>query len=155
MKRKHRSKAKIRLSGDPALSTFCEPVVEGEDTSQIIRDMSHILSQSKNGIGLSANQAGHLKRIIIIRYPNFQILTNPIISNVSEDTKTEQEGCLSYPGIFKRIKRHKTIEVECNEWVGKRIYHDLPARIVQHEIDHLNGICAVSKVKKFKISEGR
>jgi len=145
MKRKQRSKAKIRLAGDPILSTLCEPVEDNENIDHITRDMCCILSQSKTGVGLSANQAGYAKRVIVVNYPNFQILTNPIITNVSESVETRTEGCLSYPGIFKKIKRSMSIKLECDEWLGERIYHDLPARIVQHEVDHLNGICKVGK----------
>lgn len=151
MKRcKRKSKAEIRLSGTPILSMICKPVEPDEDIDHITRDMSHILTQSKTGVGLSANQAGYLKRVIIMNYPTFQILTNPEIVYVSKEVEIKEEGCLSYPGIFVDIERYKSIHLMCDEWSGCREYFDFPARIIQHEIDHLDGKCKVNENRRLK-----
>ena len=92
MKQRH-SKAKLRMSGDPILSIVCEPVKDNENINHITRDMSHILYKIKTGVGLSANQAGYTKRIIIIRYKSkFEILINPEILSTSNETVTKLQG---------------------------------------------------------------
>lgn len=97
-----------------------------------------------NGVGLSGNQVGILKRIIIILHQNEpMILINPEIVNYSEETILSDEGCLSIPETFVPKKRYKTVTVKYRDTKGKphlEKYHDLSARIIQHEIDHLDGI---------------
>lgn len=143
MKRKNRKKGKIRYDDDPILTTVCESVVEGENIEQICRDMMYVLTNSKTGVGIAANQVGYAKRIIVIGLPYYQILTNPTIEAFAGHKIKIGESCLSYPGKYKMIERHDEIAVSCDEWEGTRIYYDFPARIVQHELDHLNGFCKV------------
>ena len=147
MKRKNRCKAKIVLAPNPILTQVCEPVEDGEDVSSIIRDMMHILVNSKTGVGLAAPQAGHLKRIIIVKVRGeWRVMINPAILMYVKKKLAEKEGCLSYPGKFVDIKRSDRIDhsyqndaretVSCCSW-------GMVSRIVQHEIDHLNGKCKV------------
>ena len=125
------------------LSTVCEPVKNGEDIDHIIRDMMFILTNSKTGVGLAANQAGYAKRIIIVKtYSGFETIINPEIVHHSKRTDTKQEGCLSYPKVFKRISRYVGIEISSLQ-NNNYAYEDFTARIIQHEIDHLNGKCKV------------
>lgn len=97
-----------------------------------------------NGVGLSGNQVGILKRIIVILHDNKPlVLINPEITNYSEETILSEEGCLSIPETFIDKKRYKTITVKYRDTKGVphlEKYHDLSARIIQHEIDHLDGI---------------
>ena len=148
MKRKNRCKAKIILAPNPLLTTVCDPVEDGEDVSGIIRDMMHVLVNSKTGVGLAAPQAGHLKRIILLSPTGFpQVMINPMIISVSGTKEIRSEGCLSYPGVIKDIKRPEAITINYTDGRGRkllgRIYKGFPARIIQHEIDHLNGKCKV------------
>ena len=149
MKRK-RVKAKLIIAPNPILTKVCEPVKEGEDVSGIIRDMMHILVNSKSGVGLAAPQAGHLKRVIVVKDERwgFIEITNPVIKDHSKDMRGATEGCLSYPGKSKKIERYKWIEVEYIDDAGDdmtELFAGLNARIIQHEIDHLNGKCKVGE----------
>ena len=145
--RKRRALPKIRLDGDPILTTVCEPVAGG-DTAGVICDMMHILTNSKTGVGLSANQAGYDMRIIILKVNNFNYvpMINPVIESHSVGKIKAEESCLSYPGKHKDIYRFNFITVSYTTPNGDRIEQDfenLNARIIQHEIDHLNGKCIV------------
>lgn len=155
-KRKGRVKAKLIIAPNPILTQVCEPVADGEDVSGIIRDMMHILVNSKNGVGLAAPQAGHLKRVILVKESKyiFNVLVNPEYApNDSEEGKgpkevLSSEGCLSYPGKSKDIWRFDSIDVSYSDsgWNGQYdTYNGLIARIIQHEIDHLNGKCRVGE----------
>lgn len=97
-----------------------------------------------NGLGLSANQCGIEARVFVIGTDQFQIACiNPKITEVSIDKHKIKEGCLSYPGLFLMIDRHKTIEVEYTDENGKtvkQLMEGITAQCFQHELDHLNGI---------------
>lgn len=140
--------AKLILAPSPLLTTVCEPVEDGEDVSGIIRDMMHVLTNSKTGVGLAAPQAGHLKRIILVSPNGFpEVLVNPVIMSWRNIRDTREEGCLSYPGVLKEISRFKMVSVNCTI-DGDRSIRDFwgfTARIIQHEIDHLNGKCKVGE----------
>jgi len=148
MKKRKRVTAKLRLFPDPILTQVCEPVEDSEDVSGIIRDMMYILTNSKTGVGLAAPQAGHLKRIILAKV-DFEIyrMVNPAIVYQSKETLRRPEQCLSYPDKSKSIKRPRSITVTWEE--DGEYYHQefsgFPARIIQHEIDHLNGKCKVGE----------
>jgi peptide deformylase len=151
MKRK-RITAKLRLHPDPILTKVCEPVKDGEDVSGIIRDMMHILTNSKSGVGLAAPQAGHLKRIILIGQT---VMINPEFAPNDDNGRgpkevLEKERCLSYPGRVKKIWAFDSIDIaytdedgngQCDTLNGYR------ARVGQHEYKHLMGICPLGKCK--------
>jgi peptide deformylase len=145
-KRKNRVMAKLRLSPDPILTQVCEPVADGEDVSGIIKDMMHILVNSKAGVGLAAPQAGHLKRVIMFKDGGkIRTIINPIEENRSCKTSIQTECCLSYPGESAKVSRALEINVSGQNLGGDLYYADWPARIIQHEIDHLNGKCKVGE----------
>jgi len=148
IKRKGRRKPnpKLIMAGDPILETVCSDVKPGDDIAHIIKDMMYLLVNSKNGVGIAAPQAGYSKRIIIIREDvgGFLILINPTIERLSEKEIIYEEGCLSYPKIFKEISRPKSIILEWVniQLVGKGcLFEGREARIIQHELDHLDGKC--------------
>lgn len=148
--RRKRVKAKLRLYPDPILKAICEPVGDDENVSGIIRDMMHILTNSKSAVGLAAPQAGHKKQVIIVRYgeAKYVAMINPFITTRSHDRSTAKEGCLSCPGIFKSIERHSGVWVSWRNDKGQvrdDPFNGLDARIIQHEIDHLNGKCKVGE----------
>ena len=115
----------------------------------LIDDMLRIMRKS-NGVGLAAPQVGILQRVIVIAPDGERptALINPKIV-VSEGEQTGQEGCLSIPGLYGDVKRSLYIEVEAMDRKGRELTYELegmPARIVQHEIDHLDGILFIDKV---------
>lgn len=103
-----------------------------------------------NGIGLAAPQIGESIRLVVFdcvahtyNAMDSGFLFNPEIIEKSEETKVDKEGCLSYPGIACQVKRSLRIKVKFTDIAGKeqvRSYSGLAARVVQHEIDHLDGI---------------
>ncbi len=150
MKQRNRCKAKLRLYPDPILKAICEPVGDDEDVSGIIRDMMHILTNSKTGVGLAAPQAGHTKRVILVLRNGFcRTMINPSFVPVDYSSKERgQEQCLSYPGRNAIISRETDIAVHYideHDQFQNAIYIDFTARIIQHEIDHLDGKCKVGE----------
>ena len=150
MTKRNRVKAKLRLYPDPILKAVCEPVGDDEDVSGVIRDMMYILTNSKTGVGLAAPQAGHTKRVIVVSDLGFfTTMINPIVTQTCSRCTIREEYCLSYPGQRKKIKRPDEIMVT---WTSERGVHfidnpfsDFTARIIQHEIDHLDGKCKVGE----------
>lgn len=104
-----------------------------------------------NGLGLSANQCGIFERVFIIGNGDVIITCiNPKVINVSEELKRDNEGCLSFPGMFLKIERPEWVDVEFYDINGKLhnvTFHGLTARCFMHELDHMNGITMVEHVK--------
>jgi len=115
---------------------------------------------NNNGIGLAANQINITKRVFVMgskKIPGFPepfALFNPKIIETSKDTVLDQEGCLSYPGLFLMIKRPQWVIAEYQDSKGniKEIKVDgYLSKCFQHEYDHLDGICFVDKVSQLKL----
>lgn len=141
---------KLRFKGDPVLKAKCEPVTEfnTDKLYQLIQDMRTIMLEN-NGVGLAAPQAGEAIRVIIVKKQmkkGIWVVVNPEITDRSPFTNTLKEGCLSYPGTFKEIERPNSIGVKGQDIQGNKLYitaKGMEARIFCHEIDHLEGRCAV------------
>ncbi len=155
---------RLKLYGDPVLRKKTEPVTEfGENLDGIIESMHRIMIEN-NGVGLAGPQAGLLKQIFLIDESGGegepQVFINPEISGLSEEYAVEEEGCLSFPGIYIDIKRPSKASLRAQnrrgEWFEVRDAQGLIARAFQHETDHLNGILfidRISPVKKALISK--
>ncbi len=118
-------------------------------TGYLIDDMMRAMRES-NGIGLAAPQLGFLQRIIVIAPEGFRptALINPKIVK-SEGSFTGEEGCLSIPGLYGDVTRPAAVQVEAMDRKGRELVFDLegmPAKVVQHEIDHLDGVLFIDKV---------
>jgi len=151
-KRKNRCRGHLLIAPNPLLQALChevKPDIPKSYLTGVIRELHHVLTQHKNGIGLAANQIGILYRIIIIKSNNnFRTFINPDIIATGTVMTVNQEGCLSYPGVFRKIKRFEEIEVSyCDENFQQYTewFSELESIIVQHEIDHLNGKCIVGE----------
>ena len=145
-KRKREPVPKIRTFDDPVLKEVCSPVEEGENVDKIMRGMASAINRTKTGVGLAAPQIGEARRIILVSQNGFhKLMINPVIEWKSSDTRIVTEGCLSYPGRSMPIRRAFAVRVSyINANYGpveNEYFSDMGARIVQHEIDHLNGIC--------------
>ncbi|MFA6098383.1 MAG: peptide deformylase [Patescibacteria group bacterium] len=107
----------------------------------------------KDGIGLAANQVNSLKRIITINTKDGPLcLINPKIYYKSFKKEDGEEGCLSIPGIFGYVKRHLSLRLYAYDKNGQKIKikaKGLLARVMQHEVDHLNGILFIDRAKKY------
>lgn len=113
---------------------------------QLILDMIDTLEASQNNVGLAAPQVNKSLRIIAFQ-PDpskpAQVLINPLITKTSRKTEIIEEGCLSLPNYTAKIKRPVKAIVKTLNQEGKEVKikaKGLTARILQHEIDHLNGI---------------
>jgi len=118
-------------------------------TLLLIDDMMRIMRKA-NGVGLAAPQVGILQRIIVIHPEGMKptALINPRIVK-AEGEQIGQEGCLSIPGLYGDVKRAASVEVEALDRRGREMVYELegmPARIAQHEIDHLDGVLFIDKV---------
>jgi peptide deformylase len=122
------------------------------DPMQLAADLVRTMIDH-NGLGLSANQIGFPYRVFAMRTaPQNTVVFNPILVNVDPETETLEEGCLSFPGMVVKIKRHKLIKVRFaypNGEVKNELYKDLTARVFQHELDHLNGKIFYEQASRF------
>ena len=110
----------------------------------LIHNMKTVM-YNNNGIGLAANQVGYNRRIFIIDVSNEknspQVFINPVIEKQAKEKLTEGEGCLSCPGKFVDIRRPIYVGLKwfCEHGEEQyKTFYNLPARVVQHEMDHLN-----------------
>ena len=115
------------------------------------------LMVESNGLGLSANQVGLLKRVFAIHLKD-QVpfcMFNPYILYGDNDLVLADEGCLSFPELFLKIPRHKNITAGYVDRQGnKRIIEltGIDARCFQHELDHLEGVCFVEHISSLKLA---
>jgi len=113
---------------------------------------------SRNGMGIAANQCGLPYRVFVLKGVELMPCFNPRIIDVSEDELMLEEGCLTHPGLFVKIKRPQVIKVRYalpnGEIVTER-YQDLTARVFQHELDHLDGICPLSRASRIHLEQAR
>lgn len=132
---------------------------EKHDAVKISGEMARIM-MDKNGIGLAANQVELDAQIFVMRPLNhtevkkpFAII-NPIVLEVSEETKNGPEGCLSYPGLVLNVRRPVKLVAQFLDLDAKECileFSNVDARCFLHEYDHLNGIEFVDRVSKLKL----
>ena len=133
----------LKLYPDAVLREVCDPVEQfGNHMSLLMDDMLRFM-RIQGGIGLAGPQVGMLQRLFVAEIQRDPLcLVNPEIRDWTGQSKMT-EGCLSLPGVNAKVLRHKDIDVFGYDPFGnKREYHigGLWAHVVQHEIDHLNGI---------------
>jgi peptide deformylase len=131
-----------------------------QSAEQLEKSMIDFMIEA-NGIGLAANQIGITKRVFVMgsnNIPGFPVpfaIFNPRIVEASTEMVTDQEGCLSYPGLFLTVKRPSWIVAEYQNAKGDTIearFEGYLAKCFQHELDHLDGICFVDKVSPLKLN---
>ena len=137
--------------GDKVLTQKAKRVANVDDTIRTLC-FSMINAMLKNeGIGLAGNQVGVLKRIIVVLDNEIpKVLINPEIVEFSQTTCDFEEGCLSIPETYIKINRPETIKVKYRDTKGKprlETYSGLTSRVIQHEIDHLDGVLMVEYEK--------
>ena len=116
-----------------------------DDNKKLIADMIQTMYDN-NGIGLAANQVGFNRKIFVMDISNEknnpQIFINPVIEKQAKEKLTEGEGCLSCPSKFIDVRRPTYVGLTWFCEPGKKQYktfYNFPAKVVQHEMDHLNG----------------
>jgi len=124
-----------------------------KEVYDLIEQMKRIIVK-ENALGLAAVQIGVPKRIIVCRVNDeFKIFINPEIKKYSKQTDVLEEGCLSLPNTYGEVERPKTIILQTKNEEGKKIklkVFGLLSRVIQHEIDHLNGILFTDKAKNIR-----
>jgi peptide deformylase len=148
--------------GDPRLLEISRPVTRFGDSflKELLADMRDTMAHL-NGAGLAASQIGVLARVVIFgvkgnpRYPDVEevpdtVLVNPVLKPLAEDMEEGWEGCLSVPGMRGLVPRYTRLHYRGFDENGKpfeRIAEGFHARVVQHEVDHLDGILYPRRIR--------
>ena len=147
-------KLQIRKYPDPILSQKTTKIKDplDKEIQDLVTDMLETLHSGKNSVGLAAPQVGAIFRLCVVDLGEKPyVLINPKITAQSRKKEICEEGCLSFPDEFYPVSRSSEVQVRYVDEKGKpnKIKaQGLFARVLQHEIDHLDGILFISKVKK-------
>lgn len=173
-------KLKIVQAGDPVLRKQSRPLTKEEIVSpsiQVLIDLMRDTMRAAPGVGLAAPQIGKSIQLAVIEDPAgtvsdlsadelaarqrvsipFHVIINPKLTVVHKSSATFFEGCLSVEGYQAVVDRALNVRVECLNERGEEITikaHGWYARILQHEIDHLNGILYVDRMKTRTLTTG-
>jgi len=134
---------KVRVLGDPVLRKKAVPVTDFASVRAILEEFKMTM-YSEDGVGLAAPQVGISQRFFgMDDGSGFKMIVNPEIIEHSDEKEFGEEGCLSVPGVFADVQRYKWVRVRYQDEHGS--YHEeflegYPARIFQHEYDHLDGV---------------
>jgi peptide deformylase len=136
--------AQIRQYGDPVLRMRAHEVSSfDEDLAGLVTRM-RLLMHDARGVGLAATQVGILQRVFVFQRGEDDVIAvvNPVLSDLSDERAADDEGCLSMQGVTMPVERHLRVTLEGQDPGGKPLRLELeghPARVVQHETDHLDG----------------
>jgi len=140
--------------GDPVLKSSAQPIAVFDDALRAeIQRMGQLMSDSL-GIGLAANQVGRLRRLLVYRVEEdspIQALVNPQIEWASKDEEWFEEGCLSLPRVHVDVERPIHVRVRARDGMGEEVLVEasgLEARVIQHEMDHLDGVLIVDRAPR-------
>jgi peptide deformylase len=143
--------AQVRQYPDPVLRMQARDVEEfDDDLASLVERMRHLLHDA-NGLGLAATQVGVLRRVFLfLPEPEEEAvaLVNPKLVEPSEERVSDEEGCLSLQGVVIPVERHERITVDATDPEGNDVrleLEGLPARIAQHELDHLDGVLILDR----------
>ena len=142
----------------PTIPVKLETAADRKNADTVALSLAETLGKSQ-GLGLSANQCGRTERMFAINMGE-QIWTiiNPEIIEKSESTSDLSEGCLSYPGLYLKLKRPDHIKIKFQaingEWIEQE-FDGLTAVCVQHEIDHLDGKMFTDFVSPIKLDQAK
>jgi peptide deformylase len=136
--------AQIRQYGDPVLRMRANDVTSFDDDLKALATRMRQLMHDARGVGLAATQVGIVQRIFVFQRDEDEVIevVNPVLSQLSEELVTEDEGCLSLQGVTMPVERHASLTIEGRDLDGNELRLELeghPARVVQHETDHLDG----------------
>ena len=155
------AKLSIIIYPDPILRESCAPVERVDDDTRRLLDNMLETMYDAPGVGLAAPQVGVLRRILVMD-PGFKksegpvesfLLINPEVLNFGDATRVYEEGCLSIPEMYAEVERPATALVRYVDRDGKtqeKLFDGHAATVVQHEIDHLNGILFIDYLSRLK-----
>ena len=142
--------AQIRQYGDPVLKMRANEVESFDgDLASLVERMKALMYEA-NGVGLAANQVGVLRRVLVMQ-PEEEgpiVLVNPVIRESSDELCTDDEGCLSLQGVTVPVERRLRLTVDAVDENGNEVSFELEgleARVLQHEVDHLDGVLILER----------
>jgi peptide deformylase len=142
----------IRTFGDPVLKTRAAPVEAFDEALSHLAEEMLVTMHEQEGVGLAANQVGRLKRILVAATEDDEyVVVNPVVDEVAEETEKQVEGCLSIPGIQVEVERPTGLTVTGQDATGAPLRIEatgLLARILQHEVDHLDGVLILDRTDR-------
>ena len=151
----------MKLCGDLILREKCSPV--SDITPELLKTMDEMVAimQSQSGVGLAAPQVGFTQRFLVMMDPDtneIYKMINPKITSRSDETIVMEEGCLSVLGadglpVYSNVRRPASVDVEWTNEHGEKLnakMSGVPARIVQHETDHLDGVLFIDYLSGVK-----
>ena len=144
----------VRKYGDPALRTRARPVeVFDQALLDEVRRMGELMDDAL-GIGLAATQLGVMHRVLVYRVERdgpLGVLVNPVIEWSGDEVEGLEEGCLSLPGVGVEVERPVDIRVRAVDEHGSPLELEasgLEARVIQHEVDHLEGVLILDRTTR-------
>ena len=152
--RREAALAHVRKFGDPVLRATARPVERfDDDLREEIRRMGVLMADSL-GIGLAATQLGTLHRVLVYRVEHdspVNALVNPLLEWSGSEKEWMEEGCLSLPGVHVDVERPVHVRVRAQDPFGEEIVVEasgLEARVIQHEMDHLDGVLILDRTPR-------
>jgi peptide deformylase len=144
----------VRKLGDPVLRAKALPIARFDEALRREVERMGELMHDALGVGLAATQLGVLHRVLVYRaYPEDPLtaLVNPVIEWRSEELETAEEGCLSLPGVHVEVERAARVRVRAQDPQGDALEIEadgLTARVIQHEVDHLDGVLILDRISR-------
>jgi peptide deformylase len=139
----YRQQLRLKFYPDSALRQVCEPVDKFDEELRVLIEEMLFLMRTHNGIGLAAPQVGITKRLLVCELEGHTVsLTNPEIIDVNGQEEMI-EGCLSLPEVHVNVTRSEQLHVHGYDSKGQGIQFKMTglwARVIQHEMDHLDGV---------------
>lgn len=144
---------------DPLLRLVCKPVTTLDETvKQMVTDLFDTHYAQENCAALAAPQLGLMARITVIDFSEAKneplCLINPEITCFSQETTLSEEGCMSIPGVYAKVPRAQSITVKALNEHGKPVVYEnidgFMAKVMQHEIDHLDGVLFTDRLSPLK-----
>ena len=146
--------AHVRVYGDPVLKAQARPVEVFDDRLREEVARMGALMNDALGIGLAATQVGVLHRVLVYRVEHdspVNALVNPRLEWAGSEKEWMEEGCLSLPGVHVDVERPVRVRVRANDAEGEEIVVEasgLEARVIQHEMDHLDGVLILDRTPR-------
>ena len=145
-------KLEIRTFGDPILKSRATPVDKFDDSLEQLAENMLETMRDHEGVGLAANQVGRLKRILVAALEDEEyVIVNPVLEQGAGEATADTEGCLSIPEIQVEVDRPTRVTVTGQDAKGLPVRVEaegLLARILQHEIDHLDGVLILDRTDR-------
>jgi peptide deformylase len=145
---------RVRKFGDPVLRASALQVERFDDALKAEIGWMGELMHDALGVGLAATQLGVLHRVLVYRaFPEDPVtaLVNPVLEWTSDELEVAEEGCLSLPAVHVEVERAARVRVRAQDETGQELEVEaegLPARVIQHEIDHLNGVLILDRISR-------